>query len=117
MKSIPIEEMSLFPDPATDERLLPSFMLHNTNDEEIYHLKIASRIAIEQFLTEDQREVIYKHYWQGMSKTAIGASLGISASAVCKRLRCAHETIRNLAEYCLEVQKLVKSQLNTGDIS
>jgi DNA-directed RNA polymerase specialized sigma subunit len=105
MKVTNLDAAHMVPDPDTDPMLLPSYMAGASNGEEVGCMKAAARIAMERYLSEEESQVLYMHYWEGMSKAAIGRKLGIGTSAVCKKMSSAQKVLKDRVAFCLDVFK------------
>jgi len=98
-------------DPNTDSYLLPEHMARSTNAKDVECLKVALRMAMQNFLTADQRALLRMRYWQGLSKTEIATHIGVTPSAVCKRLKVAESLLREYITFALKVHKTVEGTL------
>jgi len=113
MNRIDMRDLTLLPDPDTDQRLLPDYLCRAENNEEMACYKLALRLAMEQFLAEDQRQIIHMRFWLGMSMAEIGSELGLSRSAATKRVTAVLAILRERVGFCVEVYNaLTKSAGN-----
>ena len=108
MKTVSYSEIHILPDMSADHRLMPPGMELSTNGAELFLYKTATRMAMEAFLTAEQRKILKMHYWKGMSKTEIGAQLGITPSCVCKKINAARNVLKRQVEYCISVGAALK---------
>lgn len=82
------------PDPDTDPRLLPGYLVAGDNSRRIRHYKIALRKAMRH-LTPCQREHIRLFYGKGLRKSEIAKQHHISCSAVSQSIRAGEKTLRS----------------------
>lgn len=92
-----------WPDPNTDPRLLPGWMLQGDNSPRRDLYRTAVRLAMERFLTPEQQFLVHMRFWGGMSMAEIGGALGITGSGAAKRLRGVLNLLKIHATFCSEV--------------
>lgn len=107
------QELGDWPDPRTDPRLLPGWMQREENAarRSLYHTAVV--LAIERFLTKEQRALLHMRYWQGLTMTEIGERLGISGSGASKRLAGVLDLLKEHALFCAEVQETLEQRGQT----
>ncbi|MGI6403246.1 MAG: RNA polymerase sigma factor [Oscillospiraceae bacterium] len=98
------------PDPHTDPRLLPAWMRREENRQEAACYRTALRLAMEDVLTPEQSQVIHMRFWLGMPVAEIGRELGITGSAVSKRIAGALKILRHQVEFCVRVVQTLQQQ-------
>lgn len=102
--------LELLPDPHTDPRLLPSWMRREENRQEAACYRTALRLAMDEILTPEQSRVIHMRFWLGMPVAEIGKELGITGSAVSKRIAAALSILRRQVEFCVKVFEAIKQE-------
>lgn len=108
MDRISMRELSNWPDPNTDPRLLPPHLRASGHDVRMLCHQVALIKAIECILDDSQREIVRMRYWMGMSLGEISRITGVSASAVCKRLNGILDTLKGSVEYFTNAYIAVK---------
>ncbi len=101
---------------ASDKRLLPSHLrIGGDNSQQLRHLRLALRAALETRLTETQREQLRLFYCENMNKTDIGKLWGVGSSTVCKTIKNAENEIREYVELYMAICERVKRDLMRED--
>ena len=90
-------------DMNTDSRLLPLQLIENTNSKRIAAYKIVMKMAMLDYLSHDQRQLLHEFYWNKKTKSAIAKEIGVTDSAVCKRIKAAESTLRQHMEFIEKV--------------
>lgn len=88
---------------------VPSPLEESTNASDIEQMKIATRIAVEHYLTHEQRWLIVLHYQYGMTKTQLAKMYDTQPSTICKRLQKAIKELQIHTDYALKVLKEVQN--------
>ncbi|MCL2856496.1 MAG: sigma-70 family RNA polymerase sigma factor [Oscillospiraceae bacterium] len=104
MSNTSFGELDFYPDPSTPEYLLPRHLRRDDNGREELCRRVALRVAMTR-LSEKQREALHMRYNLGLSFRKLSAELGISRSAVEKRLKRSQESLKAMIELCVLVQK------------
>ncbi len=71
----------------------------NTNAEELSRVKAALRRAIQEDVTEKQRQYLLLYYAQGLNMSQIGARLGVDKSTVSRTIKRGEERLRRCLRY------------------
>lgn len=97
------QELGSLPDPNTDPRLLPGFLQQGANDGQMGCYRTALRVAMEQFLTPEQKQALHMRFWQERSMAEIASEMGISPSGASKRVNAALDILRQQVDFCVQV--------------
>ncbi|MBB6218677.1 RNA polymerase sigma factor (sigma-70 family) [Anaerosolibacter carboniphilus] len=73
-----------------------SKMQMNTNEKQIEKMKQSLKIAMEVGLTERQKLLIEKYYFEGKTMREIGEELGIAKSTVSLTIKRAKEKLEKI---------------------
>lgn len=71
----------------------------NTNHEEMERVKVALWRAINEDITEKQRNYLLMYYGQGLNMNEIGAKMGVDKSTVSRTIKRGEERLRRCLRY------------------
>lgn len=95
--------LDLFPDPQTEQHLLPPGWNRGDNTRRIRYCKKALHKGMRHYLSPAQRQQIGLYYGGRLSKSEIARRQGVSCSAVSKSLRTGQETLRSYVALYMEI--------------
>lgn len=71
----------------------------NTNHEEMERIKVALWRAINEDITEKQRNYLLLYYGEGLNMNEIGAKMGVDKSTVSRTIKRGEERLRRCLRY------------------
>lgn len=93
-----IQSYDLWPDGDLEQSHLDQFSSSNLDDDVESDLNVnLVRILIES-LPQEQRQIVYKVYFEGLSHSEISLDLGLPLGTIKSRLRLAMKKLDNLAK-------------------